>query len=54
MRETNCIQVNAFNKSIYEPNWIVLFHIILYVFGNSAKIDCPKVYLGRTVYIVVA
>ena len=23
-------------------------------FGNSAKIDCPKEYLGRTVYIVVA
>ncbi|MEM4089971.1 MAG: DUF2080 family transposase-associated protein [Thermoplasmatales archaeon] len=22
-------------------------------FGNSAKIDCPKEYLGRTVYIVV-
>ncbi len=23
-------------------------------FGNSAKIDCPKEYLGRTVYIIVA
>ena len=23
-------------------------------FGNSAKSDCPKEYLGRTVYIVVA
>ncbi|MEM0135686.1 MAG: DUF2080 family transposase-associated protein [Thermoplasmatales archaeon] len=22
-------------------------------FGNSAKIDCPEEYLGRTVYIVV-
>ncbi len=22
-------------------------------FGNSAKIDCPKEYLGRTVYIIV-
>jgi putative transposon-encoded protein len=22
-------------------------------FGNSAKIDCPKEYLGRTLYIVV-
>lgn len=22
-------------------------------FGNSAKIDCPKDYLGRTVYIIV-
>ena len=22
-------------------------------FGNSAKIDCPKEYLGRTVYVVV-
>ena len=23
-------------------------------FGNSAKIDCPKEYLGRTVYVIVA
>ncbi len=22
-------------------------------FGNSAKIDCPKEYIGRTVYIEV-
>ena len=22
-------------------------------FGNSAKIDCPKEYLGKTVYVVV-
>jgi putative transposon-encoded protein len=22
-------------------------------FGNSAKVDCPKEYLGRTVYLVV-
>ncbi len=22
-------------------------------FGNSAKIDCPKEYLGRAVYIIV-
>lgn len=22
-------------------------------FGNGAKIDCPKQYLGRTVYVVV-
>lgn len=22
-------------------------------FGNGAKIDCPKRYLGRTVYVVV-
>jgi putative transposon-encoded protein len=23
-------------------------------FGNSAKIDCPKEYVGRTVYVIVA
>ena len=23
-------------------------------FGNSAKIDCPKEYLGRTVYVIIA
>ncbi|MCL4333833.1 MAG: DUF2080 family transposase-associated protein [Candidatus Thermoplasmatota archaeon] len=23
-------------------------------FGNSAKIDCPKEYLGRTVCVIVA
>jgi len=22
-------------------------------FGNSAKVDCPKEYLGRTVYLVI-
>ena len=22
-------------------------------FGNSAKIDCPKEYLGKTLYVVV-
>ena len=22
-------------------------------FGNSAKIDCPKEYLGKTVYVIV-
>ena len=22
-------------------------------FGNSAKVDCPKAYLGRTVYLVI-
>jgi putative transposon-encoded protein len=22
-------------------------------FGNSAKVDCPKGYLGRTVYLVI-
>jgi len=22
-------------------------------FGNSAKVDCPKQYLGQTVYLVV-
>ena len=22
-------------------------------FGNGAKIDCPKEYLGRTVYVLV-
>jgi putative transposon-encoded protein len=22
-------------------------------FGNGAKIDCPKIYLGRSVYVVV-
>ncbi len=22
-------------------------------FGNSAKVDCPKKYLGRTVYLVI-
>ncbi|MBI5871795.1 DUF2080 family transposase-associated protein [archaeon] len=22
-------------------------------FGNSAKVDCPKEYLGKTVYLVV-
>jgi len=22
-------------------------------FGNSAKVDCPKKYIGRTVYLVV-
>ena len=22
-------------------------------FGNSAKVDCPKKYVGRTVYLVV-
>lgn len=22
-------------------------------FGNSARVDCPKEYLGRTVYLVV-
>jgi putative transposon-encoded protein len=22
-------------------------------FGNGAKVDCPKEYLGRTVYLVV-
>jgi len=22
-------------------------------FGNSAKIDCPKEYIGRTVYVIV-
>ncbi len=22
-------------------------------FGNSAKVDCPKEHLGRTVYLVV-
>jgi putative transposon-encoded protein len=23
-------------------------------FGNSAKVDCPKEYLDRTVYLVIA
>ncbi len=23
------------------------------VFGNSAKVSCPKEYLGKTVYLVV-
>ena len=23
-------------------------------FGNSAKVSCPKEYLGRTVYLVIA
>ena len=22
-------------------------------FGNSAKVDCPKEYLGRTAYLVI-
>lgn len=22
-------------------------------FGNSAKVDCPRQYLGRTVYLVI-
>ncbi|TDA33569.1 MAG: hypothetical protein DSO04_00480 [Hadesarchaea archaeon] len=22
-------------------------------FGNSAKVDCPKEYLGKTVYLVI-
>lgn len=22
-------------------------------FGNSAKIDCPKEYIGRTVYVIL-
>ena len=22
-------------------------------FGNSAKVDCPKEFLGRTVYLVI-
>ena len=22
-------------------------------FGNSAKVDCPKKYLGQTVYLVI-
>ncbi|WP_094228196.1 DUF2080 family transposase-associated protein [Methanolobus psychrotolerans] len=22
-------------------------------FGNGAKVDCPKEYLGRTVYLVI-
>jgi putative transposon-encoded protein len=22
-------------------------------FGNSAKVDCPREYLGRTVYLVI-
>ena len=22
-------------------------------FGNSAKVDCPKEYLGQTVYLVI-
>ncbi|TAL62018.1 MAG: DUF2080 family transposase-associated protein [Bacteroidetes bacterium] len=23
-------------------------------FGNGAKVDCPKQYLGKTVYLVIA
>lgn len=34
-------------------NVVCFFQKIVTPFGNGAKIDCPKEFLGKTVYVVV-
>ena len=40
-------------KLVLTDNVIGFFQKTVTPFGNGAKIDCPKEFLGRTVYVVV-
>ena len=40
-------------KLVLTDNVIGFFQKTVTPFGNGAKINCPKEFLGRTVYIVV-
>ena len=40
-------------KLVLTDNVAGFFKKTVTPFGNGAKIDCPKEFLGRTVYVVV-
>ncbi len=40
-------------KLILTDNVTSFFQKTVTPFGNGAKIDCPKEFLGRTVYVLV-
>jgi len=40
-------------KLVLTDNVIGFFQKTVTLFGTGAKIDCPKEFLGRTVYVLV-
>lgn len=47
-------KVDFINKTILKVENIEGFVVRKVTkFGNGAKVDCPKEYLGRTVYLVI-
>ena len=40
-------------KEIIDTNVENFFEKVVTVFGTGAKIDCPKEYIGKKVYVIV-
>lgn len=41
------------NQLTLKDDFEVIFEKTVTKFGNGAKIDCPKEYLGKRVYVIV-